>query len=212
MLIDGTGMHWARLLGSNIAPGRPALFLDRDGVIVEEVGYLHRVEDLRLLPGVGEAICAANQAGMSVAVITNQSGIGRGYYGWEAFEAVQDALVSRLYADGARLDAVLACGIEPRPGETLDPLGWRKPGGGMVLHGLSLLRADARRSSIVGDRMSDLEAGLNGGLAAGYLVATGYGGQQMDAFATWRPEGFTAKPARDAPEAISLALASLRDG
>lgn len=205
-------MHWAQLRNPSLAPGRPALFLDRDGVIIEEVGYLHRVEDLRLVPGVSAAIRAANQAGVGVAVVTNQSGIGRGYYGWEAFEAVQDALAANLAAEGARLDAVLACGIEPRAGEALDPLGWRKPGGGMVLHGLSMLRADARRSSIVGDRMSDLEAGLNGGLAAGFLVATGYGAGQKEAFAAWRPEGFAAALVRDAPEAVSLALASLRAG
>ena len=85
---------WCQVLAEKRGDGsRPALFLDRDGVIVEEVLYLHRVEEVALLPGAAEAIAAANQRGWLVVVVTNQAGIAHGYYGWKEFQAVQEALL-----------------------------------------------------------------------------------------------------------------------
>src|ERR1700740_2233256 len=80
-------------------PGRPALFLDRDGVIVEDTHYLCRVEDIAMISGAAMGIAAANQRGVGVVMVTNQAGIGRGYYGWPAFNTVQDAIHSALRAE-----------------------------------------------------------------------------------------------------------------
>jgi len=95
------------------APGRPALFLDRDGVIVEDTKYLCRAEDIIMIPGAAGVIAAANTRGIAVVLVTNQAGIGRGYYGWSEFKAVQQAIVFTLVAEGARLDAVYACPHHP---------------------------------------------------------------------------------------------------
>ncbi len=72
---------WCEIL-TRVAPGRPALFLDRDGAVVEETDYLRRVEDIIMIPGAAAAIAAANEHGVAVVMVTNQAGIGRGYYGW----------------------------------------------------------------------------------------------------------------------------------
>src|ERR1700689_4700078 len=99
---------WCEIL-TRIAPGRPALFVDRDGAVVEETDYLCRAEDVILIPGAAAAIAVANKHGVAVVMVTNQAGIGRGYYGWSEFQAVQKAIVSALAAQGARIDAVYAC-------------------------------------------------------------------------------------------------------
>ena len=103
---------WCQLLRPDKAAslhGRPALFLDRDGVLVEETGYLHRAEEARLIPGATAAVAAAAHAGRPVVLITNQAGIGRGYYGWAEFQAVQERITADLAAGGAAFDMVLAC-------------------------------------------------------------------------------------------------------
>ena len=156
---------------------RPALFLDRDGVLVEEVSYLRSPGDLRVLPGIGETICLANASSIPVVLATNQSGIARGYFDWEAFAAVQDRLHSQLAQFSAHLDAVYACGYHP--GGAVASLTsehfWRKPGPGMLEAAARDLAIDLTSSWIVGDRSRDLEAGRAAGLAGGILVATGYG-------------------------------------
>lgn len=177
MLIDAGNHHWMEHGPVSLPPGRPALFLDRDGVVVEEVNYLRRVEDVRLIPGIGPAIADVNRAGVSVNLVTNQSGIGRGMYGWDAFSGVQAEIMRRLAADGARFDCVLACGASPQSPELSSTVPWRKPGPGMVLEVRQLLAPDPSRSFIIGDRASDLAAGRDGGLAGGWLVRTGYGAE-----------------------------------
>src|SRR5271155_4273592 len=103
---------WCEILTPTL-PGRPALFLDRDGAVVEETEYLCRVEDIVVIPGAATVIDAANKRGIPVVVVTNQAGIGRGYYGWAEFGAVQNAIASALAAAGARIDAVYACPHHP---------------------------------------------------------------------------------------------------
>jgi len=146
---------------------RPCLFLDRDGVVVEDTGYVHRVEDLRLIPATLDAIARANRAGWLVGLVTNQSGIGRGYYDWDAFEAVQADIDRALAQRGGRLDFVLACPFHadaalPKYHHPAHP--WRKPEPGMLRHAAERLAMDLGRSAMVGDRMPDLEAGAAAGI------------------------------------------------
>lgn len=166
---------WRELLAPP-GPPRPALFLDRDGVIVEEVIYLHRVEEVRLMPGVARLIGDANRAGVAVVVVTNQSGIGRGLYGWAEFDAVQREIARCLAGEGARLDAVMASPFHPeaRPPWRHPDHPVRKPNPGMLLAAAEALGLTLAASWIVGDRASDIAAGRRAGLAGGLFVGDGY--------------------------------------
>lgn len=162
--------------------GRPGLFLDRDGVVVEEVAYLHRPEDVRVVKGAARTIAAANAAGIAVVLVTNQSGIGRGYYDWTAFQATQAAIERALSADGARLDMVLACPFSPhgQPPYAHPDHPDRKPNPGMIERGLSALDLDRAGSWLVGDRGLDVAAAKAAGLAGALHVATGYGHREAE--------------------------------
>lgn len=157
---------------------RPAVFLDRDGVIVEETGYLHNPGGVAFITGAIEAIGLLNHAGWPVIVVTNQAGVGRGYYGWPEFEAVQAAIEAGLAAASARLDGVWACAYHP---EGVGALGadhaFRKPNPGMLLDASRLVGIDLPRSWMVGDKLLDVQAGLNAGVGGAVLVRTGYGRQ-----------------------------------
>jgi D-glycero-D-manno-heptose 1,7-bisphosphate phosphatase len=171
---------WSQVL-SPVASGqrpRPALFLDRDGVINEDVGYLHHSEDVRLIDGAPEAIKAANRMGLPVIVVTNQGGIGLGYFGWSEFAAVQDRLLDLLAAKGAHIDGVFASPYHPRGiGPYAHPSHpSRKPNPGMLLAAAEWLAIDLARSWIVGDHARDMEAAKNAGLAGGMHVLSGHGG------------------------------------
>jgi D-glycero-D-manno-heptose 1,7-bisphosphate phosphatase len=170
------------------ARGRPALFLDRDGVLLADPGYLHRAADTRLLPGVARALRPLARRGWALVVVTNQSGIGRGFYDWRAFVALQDWLARRLARQGVRLDAVLACPLHPegRPPYRRAHAA-RKPGPGMLLAAASALGLDLGRSWILGDRVSDLAAGRAAGLAGGLLLG-GAGAEQGRALALARAD------------------------
>lgn len=176
--IDDQGI-WNQLLAGAAAPARPALFLDRDGTVVEETNYLCRAEDTHLIPGAAAVIAGANRLGVPVVLVTNQSGIGRGYYGWDAFAEVQARMIEDLAAAGARLDAVFACPHHAQGEAPYDhpdhPA--RKPNPGMLLHAAAGLGLDLAASWIVGDHASDVGAGVNGGLAGAVHVLTGHGHQ-----------------------------------
>ena len=150
------------------AVGRAALFLDRDGVVVEEVEYLHRAEALALIPGAAELIEEANRRGIPVVMASNQSGIGRGYFGWEQFHQVQTELKRRLEEAGARVDLTLACPHYPEHPD-------RKPQPGMFCKAGQMAALELGRSWVIGDKASDLEAGRATGLAGGVLVLSGHG-------------------------------------
>ena len=156
---------------------RPILFLDRDGVVVEEVDYLHRVADIRFVPGVADTVVAARQAGWRIAVVTNQAGIGRGYYGWQEFEAVNRSILDWLDRQGAFVDMVLATPHHPDgvPPYTHASHPMRKPQPGMLVEAAEHLRGELAESIIVGDNASDQEAALRAGLRRGYHVLTGHG-------------------------------------
>lgn len=177
-MYEGPDGLWCERRRTGRTPPR-ALFLDRDGVLVEEVGYLHRPEEVRLAPGAAALCRAARDSGWALVLVTNQSGIGRGRYGWPEFAATQAEIERRLAAGGAPepFDLVLACPHHPEaapPYRHADPPG-RKPNPGMLLRGLALLGLEAADSWVVGDRALDLEAGRRAGLAGGLHVLTGHG-------------------------------------
>ena len=184
--IVGNDGIWCQLLRRDKAAsfrGRPALFLDRDAVLVEETGYLHRAEEARLIPGAAAPIAAANRAGLPVVLITNQAGIGRGYYGWAEFRSVQERIAVDLAAGGATFDMVLACPFhaEGQPPYRHPAHPCRKPRPGMILRAAETLGLDLAGSWVVGDRAIDLEAGRAAGLAGGAHVLTGHGAAERDA-------------------------------
>jgi D-glycero-D-manno-heptose 1,7-bisphosphate phosphatase len=169
---------WSEVLSPRTATeGRAALFLDRDGVLVEEVNYLHRPQDARLIDGAVDVISRANAQGIAVVIVTNQAGIGRRYYDWNHFIAVQAKITEMLGASGVHLDGVFACPhhADARPPYQHPDHPARKPNPGMILLAGGLLGLDLAASWIIGDRSSDVRAGLNGGLAGGVQVATGHG-------------------------------------
>ena len=161
----------------------PALFLDRDGVIVEEVKYLHRVEDVRLIAGVDKIIATCNENNIPVVLVTNQSGVGRGLYGWAEFAAVQDSITDALDPLGAHIDMVLACAYHDQAQSQNKQLNhfWRKPNPGMFLEAEKRLKIDLSRSWIVGDQPSDIEAGRAAKLCGGVLVLSGQTDQSSSA-------------------------------
>ena len=170
--------NWLQLLGPARGEAvRPALFLDRDGVVVEETNYLCRAENVAIIAGAAATIARANAAGWFVAIVANQSGIGRGYYDWTAFAAVQERLLDELRAAGARIDLVAACPFHPeaKPPYRHADHPWRKPRPGMLLEAARRLPIDLSASWIVGDRASDMAAGRAAGLAGGLHVRSGHG-------------------------------------
>jgi D-glycero-D-manno-heptose 1,7-bisphosphate phosphatase len=186
---------WVRVSGPVADAPRPALFLDRDGVIVEDSGYLYRVSAMVLIPGAAERIARANARGVPVVEVTNQAGIGRGYYGWREFVEVETALAADLARAGASIDAVFACpyhrdgvGAWAHPAHPC-----RKPRPGMLLAAARLLNLDLGRSWIVGDKYGDLVAGQRAGLAGGCHVLTGHGAEDRAQVEAWSPPDFAVR-------------------
>ncbi len=149
-------------------PG-PALFLDRDGVLVREVGFLHEPGKVELMAGAAELVARANNRGIPVVLVTNQSGIGQGYFGWPEFAATQAQIMADLSLAGAALDLVLACPFHPkaRPPYRHDDHPCRKPRPGMFLRAAEVLPLDLSGSWMVGDRDLDMAAASRAGLAGG---------------------------------------------
>ena len=133
---------------------RPAAFLDRDGTIIEDVGFIARPDDARLLPGVADAIGALNDAGVPVVVVSNQSGIGRGYSSHDDFERVQARIEELLGTLGAHLDATYIC---PHSPNDLPPCTCRKPGVALFQRAARDHGLDLARSWYVGDKWRDVE-------------------------------------------------------
>jgi D-glycero-D-manno-heptose 1,7-bisphosphate phosphatase len=155
--------------------GRPAAFLDRDGVLNEDLGYVHRVADWRWMPGAMGALQRLHAAGYALVVVTNQSGVGRGMYTQADVEVLHAHMRLELAAAGVHMAGVYACPHHPEA--TLaayrqDCL-CRKPRPGLLLQAIAEHGLDAARSIIVGDRASDLEAGRAAGVARGFLVGEG---------------------------------------
>lgn len=164
---------WVERVGGRIfAKGTPALFLDRDGTINVDTGYPDDPEKMVLLDNIVPVITAANRQGIAVVIVTNQSGIARGYFGWGDFADVNGRVLDLLRAHNASVDMVLACAYH-EAGE--GPLAivdhpMRKPNPGMLLEAAKRLGVDLKRSLIVGDKPADMEAGRRAGLSRGWLV------------------------------------------
>jgi D-glycero-D-manno-heptose 1,7-bisphosphate phosphatase len=187
---------------------QPALFLDRDGVVVEEVHYLHRVEDTRMVPGAAEVIRQANARGILVVIVTNQAGIGRGIYNWDDFILVQDQILDELAANGARVDAVYACphhtNADPPYNDPDAPD--RKPNPGMLLRATNAFKIERQQSWIIGDRANDLVAGQRAGIIGGIHVFMGHGvesGEREQALAL-NSENFSAYGADSIADALNI--------
>lgn len=154
---------------------KPAIFIDRDGTLIEEVNYLSRVEDLRLFPSTADAIKLFKEKDFLVIVVTNQSGIGRGIYTDADMHAVHDAI--QLQLDGA-IDAFYFCPHLPDA-----DCKCRKPGLGMINSARSDLEIDMENSWMVGDKKIDVETGVNAGIKTAFVL-TGYGKQHRDSLET----------------------------
>lgn len=153
--------------------GRPAIFLDRDGVIVENRDdYVRSWDDVAFIPGALEALARAASADVAFVIVTNQSAIGRGLLDPETADRINDRIRRRIVRAGGRIDAVQLCPHHPDEGCPC-----RKPRPGMLLRAARELGCDLARSWMIGDALSDLEAGRAAG-ARTVLVRTGRGADQ----------------------------------
>ena len=158
-----------------------AVFLDRDGVITQEPPhYAYRLDQLALIPGSGDAIRLLNNDGYKVVVVSNQSGIGRGYYQEVDTELFNQALRGELAKLEAHLDAIYYCPHHPEAEveEYRMNCNCRKPEPGMLIMAGNDLEIDMKRSFLVGDKLTDIEAGKRVGCKT-ILVKTGFGAEQL---------------------------------
>ena len=157
-----------------------AVFLDRDGTMNEDIGYVSRPGDLNLYPWAAEAVRAINKSGMKVIVVTNQSGVARGFYSEADLRIVHDKMTAELAEAGATIDAVYYCPHHPRFVDS--PYGieclCRKPKPGLLTLAAREHSIDLEASFVIGDKWSDLELALNAGATPG-LVLTGYGRETL---------------------------------
>ena len=186
---------------------RPAVFIDRDGTLTDEVGYVNHPARLTLLPRSAEAIRRLNAAGVAAVVVTNQAGIARGYFSEDVLDKVHDALHAQLAVAGARLDGLYACIHHPTEGRPpyRAACECRKPKPGLLRRAADELGLDLQRSVMVGDKASDLAPGRAVGAAA-VLVLTGYGVGEWE----YRRAHFEVQPdhvAGDLLDAVEWALA-----
>jgi D-glycero-D-manno-heptose 1,7-bisphosphate phosphatase len=175
--IDGDQL-WSQILNRPQGLYSGALFLDRDGVMVEDTDYLHRAEDVQLIDDAAKVIAEANRKAVPVIVVTNQAGIARGKFGWDDFVTVQERMIEDLDQQGAFLNAVFACPHHKDGSPPYDSPdhAWRKPNPGMLLEAAQRLPIDLSQSWLIGDRAGDLQAAKTAGLAGGVHVLTGHGG------------------------------------
>lgn len=155
---------------------RPAVFLDRDGTINEQMGYVNHLSRFHLLPRAAAAIRLLNQAGVPVVVVSNQSGVGRGYFPVSLVDEVHARMMDELAREGARVDGLYVCPHHPEAKVEKYRLACdcRKPKTGLFTAAARELQLDLSASYVVGDRWTDLKAAANCG-ATGVLVLTGYG-------------------------------------
>ena len=159
-----------RILIDPFASPRPALFLDRDGVLIEDRHYISDPNDVVLCLGAKQLLERASWLGWPVVIITNQSGIQRGLFDWKAYELVTDQLI-RMLSSPRAIAGIYANGYGP----AASPTSWRKPSPAMLLAAASDLNIDLSRSILIGDRLSDLKAGASAGLNLLVHVLTGHG-------------------------------------
>lgn len=155
-------------------PKSKAVFLDRDGTICEDVNYLARAEDLRVFPFAAEAIKLLNISNFLVILITNQSGIARGYFDENTLREIHEKLISELASNDATLDGIYYC-----PHNTGSNCRCRKPKIGMIEQATENFAIDLEKSWTIGDKAIDVELGSNAGTKT-VLVLTGYGRKEIE--------------------------------
>ena len=155
---------------------RAAVFLDRDGTINEQMGYINHIDRFQMLPEVAPAIRTLNEAKVPVVVVTNQSGLARGYFPPELLTVVHEKMVAALAEEGAHVDGIYVCPHHPEAKEEQyrQTCMCRKPKTGLFEQAARELEIDLEKSYVVGDRWSDLKAAVNC-RAVPVLVLTGYG-------------------------------------
>jgi len=189
------------LLITPLRQAAPALFLDRDGVVIEDCHHLSDPDQVRLCRGARQLIASANRQGWPVVLITNQSGIARGLFQWRHFEMVNNRMQKLLGSD-APLAAIYANGHGPdAPANS-----WRKPSPQMLLQAATALNLDLQRSLLIGDRLSDLQAGAAAGVAMLFHVLSGHGHNARAAVLQWQKQRFEAQ---DTAEASAQRMSAL---
>lgn len=160
---------------------RRAVFIDRDGTISEEVGYVNHVSRYRVFPFAAEAVRTLNEAGWLAILVTNQAGVARGYFKEELISDVHTILAKELERGGARLDAIYYCPHHPTVGEPPYRLDCdcRKPRPGLIRRAAEELGLDLARCWMVGDRYSDTQLARNAGIFSAYVL-TGYGRGELE--------------------------------
>jgi D-glycero-D-manno-heptose 1,7-bisphosphate phosphatase len=149
-----------------------AVFLDRDGTLIEEKEYLHRPEEVVIFPGVGPALKRLRDAGFKLFVVTNQSGVGRGYFPLEDVHHVHEHLCRELAKDDVRIEKFYIAPEHPDA-----PSGGRKPSPQFLFDARDEFGIDLAQSYMIGDKLIDLECGWNAGVKTSILVRTGYGAE-----------------------------------
>lgn len=167
---------------------RRAVFLDRDGTLNIEKDYLHRPDDFQFVPGAPEAIRLLKDAGFMVIVVTNQSGVARGYFGPAEVETLHCHIQELLAGYGTRIDAFYYCPHHPAEGVGAYRVNCdcRKGQPGMLLTAALEHHLDLANSFMIGDKAIDVEAGARAGCRT-ILVATGYGAREVEAARSWQP-------------------------
>ena len=154
-------------------PKIPALFLDRDGVIIEDKHYLSDINNVKLCPGISDLLRNVCLRGWHIVVVTNQSGISRKFFTWEDYEKVTNRIIellgsppllSAIYANGHSVDA--------------SKNSWRKPNPNMIFEAAKELRIDLPKSIMIGDRLSDIKCGTSAGLGKVFHVLSGHGEEE----------------------------------
>jgi D-glycero-D-manno-heptose 1,7-bisphosphate phosphatase len=154
--------------------GAPAVFLDRDGVVIENrPDYVRSWQDVSLLPDAAEALHRIDDAGYKIVLVTNQASVGRGLLSLEEAVGINRQLVETLQRSGIEIDGVFLCPHRPE-----DACDCRKPAPGLILQAAAALGLDLAASLLVGDAVSDLQAGLAAGVGRVALVRTGRGHEQ----------------------------------
>jgi D,D-heptose 1,7-bisphosphate phosphatase len=153
---------------------KKAVFLDRDGTICEDVNYLSNSDDLKIFPFAAEAVRLLNENNFLAILITNQSGIARGFFDENVLSEIHEKLVSELAEQNAKLDAIYFC-----PHNSEDNCDCRKPKTGMIEQAAKDFSIDLKNSWMVGDKAIDVETGFNAGTKSA-LVLTGYGQKEIE--------------------------------
>lgn len=186
---------------------RAALFLDRDGTLIEDPGYLRRIKDIRLIPGAASAVKRANDLGILVIVVSNQSGVARGFLTVEMVRKIQKEIERRFLREGGKLDAFYFCPHHPEVKGSVysRECNCRKPNSGMLQRAAAEWNIDLDLSIMIGDSIRDVVAGQKVG-SLGVLVLTGQGRQQLETLEQGAAESRPDHIAEEISSAVDWAL------